>query len=120
MIAMMFLKLALTVFLATNASAFFVSPAPRPFVSRYVSLSDPSTSSEVQPKGEAPEDATEATMEVAAPTEGTVVEESAEVLQKPPVKNTERHTLYVGNLPYGKCDNVPYIIPFLLRTIRSY
>jgi hypothetical protein len=114
----MFLKSALTLFLATNASAFFISPAPgavpRHFVSRHVSLSDSTTSSEVQSEAETPEDA-DVTMEVAAPAEEVAapaevaaVVASSEELEKPPVvKNTERHTLYVGNLPYGKCEIVP-------------
>jgi len=95
---MMFLKSALTLFLATSASAFFVTPGPgavpRHFVSRHVSLSDPAVSSEVQAEDETP-------AEVAAPVE-TPVAAASEELQKPPsIKNTERHTIYVGNLPYG-------------------
>jgi hypothetical protein len=97
---MMFLKSALTLFLATNTSAFFISPSPgavpRHFVSRHVSLSDETTTSEVQPAEETPE-------EVATPAAEPVVAAASEELEKPQVvKNTERFTLYVGNLPYGK------------------
>lgn len=87
---MMFLKSALTLFLATNASAFFVSPGPRHFVSRHVALSDPTTSSEVQPEGE-----DKVSMEVAAPEDAESANNGKRVFQG------ERHTIYVGNLPYG-------------------
>jgi len=75
----MFLKSALTLLLATNASAFLLSSgglSPRPFVSRQVSLStDPSVS-----------------------IDGA--SESNDAADVPEV----RHTIYVGNLPYGKCN----------------
>jgi len=96
---MMFLKSALTLFLATNASAFYVSPlnsgVPRHFVSRHVSLSDEATTTDVQPAEDVPEDAG-VNMEIPA-----AAEEAAEAEKPAVVKKTERHTLYVGNLPYG-------------------
>ena len=79
----MFLKSTLTLFLASNASAFFVSPglAPRPFVSRQVSLStDPALSTDTPSESD----------DVVGASTGR------------PAAPEDRHTIYVGNLPYGK------------------
>jgi hypothetical protein len=83
----MFLKSALTLFLASNSSAFFVSPGvgPRPYVCRQVSLSTDPTLSTDSPS--------ESDDVAGAPKD---VEASAAADQE------ERHTIYVGNLPYGK------------------
>ena len=80
---MMFLKCALTLFLASHAAAFLVSPglAPRPFVSRQVSLStDPALSTDT-------------------PSES---DDAVDTSKSSPVAPEDRHTIYVGNLPYGK------------------
>ncbi len=70
-------------------SAFFISPIPRHFVARHVALSDPSTSSDVQPpENDKPDDVV---TPIASTDESTANTERG-----------ERHTLYVGNLPYGK------------------
>eukprot|EP00428_Durinskia_dybowskii_P024563 CAMPEP_0170232902 /NCGR_PEP_ID=MMETSP0116_2-20130129/16193_1 /TAXON_ID=400756 /ORGANISM="Durinskia baltica, Strain CSIRO CS-38" /LENGTH=363 /DNA_ID=CAMNT_0010483689 /DNA_START=119 /DNA_END=1210 /DNA_ORIENTATION=+ len=84
----MLFRSSLTLLLVTNVSGFFVAPAPRPFVSRHVSLSDPSTASDVEPSNN---DKAENLAEAVASDDSTS-------------KSTEkgdRHTLYVGNLPYG-------------------
>lgn len=85
----MFLKSALTLFLASNASAFFVSPGvgPRPYVSRQVSLStDPTLSTDSPSESD---DLASARKDVEAAAASSADQE-------------ERHTIYVGNLPYGK------------------
>lgn len=101
----MLFRLALTLFFATNASAFFVTPngvARPPFVSLQVSLSDSSTNTEIPLSSEdadkpaAEEKAAVESVEVVA-TDDAAADES----DKPP-RNTERHTLYVGNLPFCK------------------
>jgi hypothetical protein len=126
----MILRAALTLFLAANATAFFVPPtgvARRPFISHQVvkvSLSDPSANAEI-PTEVSPEDVVEP---IEAETiEAAEVSETAEVLQaadetgsevetssddnkedeektpsRVPIEKAERFTLYVGNLPYGK------------------
>ena len=69
-------------------SAFFIPAAPRPFVARHVSLSDPATASDVEPSNN---DNVENLSDAVVSNEGAP-------------KNSDkgdRFTLYVGNLPYG-------------------
>lgn len=84
----MLFRSSLTLLLVTSVSGFFIAPAPRPFVSRHVSLSDPATSSDVEPTNN---DKSENIAEPVA---------SKESGRKNSDKG-DRFTLYVGNLPYG-------------------
>jgi hypothetical protein len=103
----MILRIALTLFLATNVSAFFVAPAGvtrRPFVPLQVSLSETSANTEIPL--ESADDAdkpAEVVAESAVESASPVVEGSSTAEPAVPAsKSTERHTLYVGNLPFGK------------------
>jgi len=95
---MMFLKSTLTLFLATNVSvsAFFVAPAPRHFVNRDVAVSDPSTSSDVHSEND---NIVDAAVPVVSTEDNAITNADASAEVK--TERGERHTLYVGNLPYG-------------------
>ena len=101
----MYLKAAFTLFLsAAQVSAFFVTPngvMKRPFVPLKVSLSDPSSGTEVE-GSEEPEAIVEETAQVS--TEEVTSEADTDSSEASPktMKGTERFTLYVGNLPFCK------------------
>lgn len=110
----MIFRTALTFLLAAvPASGFFVAPQGvnrRPFGSLQVSLSEPSANTELsqdssesleipaEPSELVEEASTEAVAEGAE--SASEVAPSAEQPEKSP-KNTERHTIYVGNLPFS-------------------
>lgn len=106
---MMFLKSALTLVLASSASAFFVPNriTARPFVSSHqVSLSsEPTVSTDAAAEPEENATAPPAVEEVsaseeAAPVQVSASEEAAPV--KKVVEQKDRHTIYIGNLPFGR------------------
>ena len=95
-----------TLLLLANVGAFLVTPnsiARRPHGLLQVSLSDPSSAANT----DVPQEDTEPEVAEVAPVEAEEVteeesteEEDSEAKVVP--KSTERHTLYVGNLPFCK------------------
>ena len=78
-------------------SGFFVAPTPRPFVTRHVSLSDPATASDVEPSND------DKSENLSGPVASN--DDASKSSEK-----DDRHTLYVGNLPYGTfCVKISFV-----------